>query len=140
MPTFLGDALMFPPDGPLGRHGPNLEKTLRSTDGGSDESQTLRKHQLTRCEQQKLLAVTEDLLAQCSQTDALSRTERAREGSAANGADLAASRSEPRILHDVSWLDNIRNRRSIPKSASSPCALLRGYVRRVLRLVICAPL
>ncbi|CCD69521.1 RNase NYN domain-containing protein [Caenorhabditis elegans] len=54
MPTFNGDDIMFPIDGPLGRNGPSLEQTLQCDQGLSDW-RSCSEHQLLLSDQRHWL-------------------------------------------------------------------------------------
>uniref|UniRef100_A0A1I7ULV4 RNase_Zc3h12a domain-containing protein n=1 Tax=Caenorhabditis tropicalis TaxID=1561998 RepID=A0A1I7ULV4_9PELO len=54
MPTFNGDDIMFPIDGPLGRNGPSLEQTLQC-EQGSQDWRSCSEHQLLLSDQRHWL-------------------------------------------------------------------------------------
>uniref|UniRef100_A0A8R1HWG6 RNase NYN domain-containing protein n=1 Tax=Caenorhabditis japonica TaxID=281687 RepID=A0A8R1HWG6_CAEJA len=54
MPTFNGDDIMFPIDGPLGRNGPSLKQTLECEQGSSDW-RSCSEHQLLLSDQRHWL-------------------------------------------------------------------------------------
>lgn len=54
MPTFNGDDIMFPIDGPLGRNGPSLEQTLQC-DQGTPDWRSCSEHQLLLSDQRHWL-------------------------------------------------------------------------------------
>ena len=54
MPTFNGDDIMFPIDGPLGRNGPSLEQTLQC-EQGSPDWRLCSEHQLLLSDQRHWL-------------------------------------------------------------------------------------
>lgn len=54
MPTFNGDDIMFPIDGPLGRNGPSLQQTLQCEQGSSDW-RVCSEHQLLLSDQRHWL-------------------------------------------------------------------------------------